>query len=171
MSRKAGEAEQVMASEGKRQCVKSWTRHTGLPRRMEDGMQTIAQHGTGETLTDPSALFQAEGEGLTHKRSRERIRSQKGVRGGRSTDHKEDTKTSFREGPLLVVDVCVQEVSVRECPARLITSQTKRNNSNANFILVPRGIPRTHQDEQPSVSRMSRIAHVRFERGTLETGS
>ena len=133
-------------------------------------MQTIAQHGTGETLPDQSALFQTEGEGLIHKRSREKIRSQKGVRGGRSTHHEEDTKTSSREGPLLAVDVWVQEVSMRECPARLITPQIKCDNSNTNFILVPREISRTHQDEQPSVSRMSRIAHVRFERGILETG-
>jgi hypothetical protein len=30
---------------------------------------------------------------------------------------------------------------------------------------------RTPRDEQSSVSRMIRIGHVRFERGTLETGS
>ena len=57
----------------------------------------------------------AEGEVLVHKRSRKRMRSQKGVRGGRSTNNERDSTTLFREGPLLVVDACVKEVSMREC--------------------------------------------------------
>ena len=48
-----------------------------------------------------------KGDGSAHKRSRERVEHQEGVRGGRSTHHEEDTKTSSREGPLLVVDACV----------------------------------------------------------------
>lgn len=52
--------------------------------------------------------------------------------------------------------------------------QKKRDNSKTSFISVPserEEVMRKPDDEQSSVSRMLRIGHVRFERGTLETGS
>jgi hypothetical protein len=73
-----------------------------------------------------------------------------------------------------VIDACIQEVSVRECLKRLTTPLKKRDNSKASFISVPserKDSMRKPEDEQSSVSRMLRIGQVRFERGTLETGS
>ena len=104
------EAEQVMASEGSRQRIKTWTRFVGLP-----GVRgTECGDGSARNRRDPPWPRRKPGEDAGYKPSGERSASQEGVRGGHSTDEGGDKPLEGRSPAW--VGACVQEVSARECP-------------------------------------------------------
>jgi len=104
------EAEQVMASEGSRQRVKTWTRSVGLP----GVWGTECGDSSVRNRRDPPWPRRKPGEGAGYKPSGEKTACQEGVRGGRSTDEGGEKPL---EGRASAWDgACVQEISARECP-------------------------------------------------------
>lgn len=106
------EAEQVMASEGSRQRIKTWTGSVGLPgvRGTECG-DSSAWNRRDPPWPSPK---QGVGEGAGYKPSGEKSACQEGVRGDHTTCEGGDKPLEGRVPAW--VGACVQEVSARECP-------------------------------------------------------
>lgn len=103
-------AEQVMASEGRRQWVETWTWSTGRP-----GVRgTECGDSSAWNRRDPPWPRRKPGEGSGYKPTGEKPACQEGVRGGRSTDEGGDKPLEGRAPAW--VGACVEEVSARECP-------------------------------------------------------